>query len=116
NQPAWRPELKAVEPVPGAEGSSTWKEVSQRGLALTLQTVESAPPRRLVRKLAAEPRLPFGGTWTYELAPTADGCVLTVTEHGEIYNPIVRLVSLFFSKAAAVETYLRDLARHFEER
>ncbi len=33
-----------------------------------LQVVESRPPERLVTKIA-DPKLPFGGTWTYQIAP-----------------------------------------------
>ena len=33
--------------------------------------------------------------WTYELAPEGSGTRLTITENGEIYNPIFRFVARF---------------------
>ena len=39
--------------------------------------------------------MPFGGTWTYRLEPTASGTRLTITEDGEIYNPTFRFVARF---------------------
>jgi hypothetical protein len=35
-----------------------------------------------------EPEAPFGGTSTMEIVSTANGSRLTITERGEIYNPI----------------------------
>jgi hypothetical protein len=55
--------------------------------------------------------LPFGGTWTWELAPAGGGTRLTITEAGFIRNPIFRLMSrLFFPPTGTMEKYLRALA------
>jgi hypothetical protein len=37
----------------------------------------------------------FGGTWTIEIAPSANGSTVTITERGEIYNVIFRTLSKF---------------------
>jgi hypothetical protein len=60
---------------------------------LKLEIVDSESPSKLVTKIG--PGLPFGGTWTYELSTQGDETVLTVTERGEVYNPIFRFVSRF---------------------
>ncbi len=58
----------------------------------------------------ADPDLPFGGTWTFELAPEAGGTRLTITERGEIRNPIFRTMSRFvFGYGATMETFLAEL-------
>jgi hypothetical protein len=77
--------------------------------------VESVPPQRLVSRIADE-RLPYGGTWTYELAPAGDGTRLTITERGEIYNPVFRFVARFvMGHTATMNGVLRALgARHGE--
>ena len=73
------------------------------------EIVEQAPPSRLVTRVADG--LPYGGTWTFELAPEGGGTRLTITEHGEVYNPIFRVLARFvFGHAATMEAYLEDLA------
>jgi hypothetical protein len=77
--------------------------------------VESEQPLRLVTRIA-DPNLPFGGTWTYLIAPEAEGCSIEITEHGEVYNPIFRFVSRFImGHAATIEAYLSALGKRLEE-
>ncbi len=53
--------------------------------------------------------LPFGGTWTYELAPAGPTATrLTITEDGEVYSPIFRLVGRFFLGYDATLERYRD--------
>ena len=64
----------------------------------------------------ADPDLPFGGTWTYELKPSGSGTRVTITEDGEVYNPIFRFMShVFFSQSATIETYLKSLGKKYGE-
>jgi len=73
------------------------------------------PPKRLVTTIADD-TLPFGGSWTYEIAPADGGSLLTVTENGEIYNPFFRFMARFiFGYHATMETYLKNLAKKFGE-
>jgi hypothetical protein len=39
--------------------------------------------------------LPFGGMWTYEFVEHDQVTTLTITERGEVYNPLFRFVSRF---------------------
>jgi hypothetical protein len=55
--------------------------------------VESAPPSRLVTRIVGETQ--FGGTWTWEITPTPQGSRATISERGEVYNPIFRTLSRF---------------------
>jgi hypothetical protein len=115
SQPSWRSDLKIIERFPDRNGHEVWQEVSQRGDRLTLEAMESIPPRRLVTRIADED-LPFGGRWEYEITPAASGCHLTITEIGEIYNPIFRFIGRFvIGHAATIEQYLRALAAKFGE-
>jgi hypothetical protein len=64
----------------------------------------------------ADPSLPFGGTWTYDLKPQGSGTELTITEDGEVYNPIFRFMSKFvFSQTATIEAYQASLKRKLSE-
>ncbi len=113
--PAWRPDVRAVERLPDRDGHAVWQETDKHGQRLPLEVLEFVPPRRLVMRIA-DPKLPFGGTWTYEIGPAAgdEGSTLTITEDGEIYNPIFRFVARFiFGYTATMESYLRALARRF---
>jgi uncharacterized protein YndB with AHSA1/START domain len=111
---AWRPGIKTVERLPGAEARPRWKEVGAHG-AITFEMVEATPPSKLVTRIA-DPSQPFGGTWTYVIAPDPDGSTLTITEHGEVYNPVFRFMSRFvFGHTATIDEYLRALGKKFGE-
>jgi uncharacterized protein YndB with AHSA1/START domain len=112
--PQWRTDIKNVEALPDREGHKVWREDGKNGM-LTLETIEASPPSRLVLRIA-DPDLPYGGTWTYELQSTGAGSRLTITEDGEIYNPIFRFMGrLFFSPTASIETYLKALGKKYGE-
>lgn len=114
-EPGWRSKLDRVERLPDEGGRERWKEISGRS-ALTFETIEADPPRKLVRRIADE-KLPFGGSWTIEVAGEgASGAVVTVTEHGEVKHPLFRVVSRFvIGHTRTIDGYLRDLASSFGE-
>ena len=91
--PQWRPGVVRVEPLPDENGQGGWRE-HQKHDAVSYRVVESDGPRKLVARIA-DKNLPYGGTWTYELAPADSGTRLTITERGEIYNPLFRFIARF---------------------
>lgn len=106
--PAWRPAVSRVEVL--NQEPRRWREHGSDG-TLTLQIVESRPPFRLVSEIA-DKDLPFGGRWIYELKPSGQGTELTITEQGQVYNPVFRFVSRFvIGHTATIETYLADLQK-----
>lgn len=89
-----------------SESPLKWRE-TDGGDAITYERVETAAPVRIVNRIA-DPKLPFGGSWTYEIAPSGEGSELTITEHGEVYNPLFRFVSRFImGHTATIERYQR---------
>ena len=92
--PTWRPDVTRYEDLPPREGHRVWIEYGKADSKMTYEVVESDPPQRLVTRIA-DPHLPFGGTWTYEIAPAPGGATLTITENGEVYNPIFRFISRY---------------------
>lgn len=113
--PSWRPDVKSVERLPDSNGHEMWREVGKYGQPITMETVESIAPQRLVRRIA-DPKLPFGGTWTFEIAPANGGSTVTITENGEIYNPFFRFMARFvFGYTNTMETYLKALGKKFGE-
>lgn len=68
--------------------------LSSRGVGdVKFETIESLPPRRLVRRVVGEKD--FGGTWTCDIASSQGGSTLMITENGEIYNAFFRFVSRY---------------------
>ncbi|WP_327675958.1 SRPBCC family protein [Kitasatospora sp. NBC_00458] len=108
--PAWRRGLSHVEPLPAAaDGRPRWREYGRHGYT-TYEVLESAAPHLLVTGIA-DRDLPYGGTWTYRLTPAGAGCTLTVTERGEVYQPLYRAVSHYVTgEGSAVHRFLDDLA------
>jgi hypothetical protein len=77
--------------------------------------VDERPPAHLVTRIA-DPSLPFGGTWTFALAPVDGGTRLTITERGYVTNPIFRVVSrVVIGHEATMAAYLRELAARLGE-
>ena len=112
--PAWRTDVKNVEVLSDATGRLRWRETTKDGPPITYVAEESRPPERLVSRIA-DTNLPFGGSWTYELTSgTADQTVLTITEDGDVYNPIFRFASRFvMGQTATIDRYLADIERKF---
>jgi hypothetical protein len=108
--PDWRPEVQRFEALPDRDGHRMWREHGSHGRSIAYELVASEPPRKMVVRIA-EPKLPYGGTWTYELEPEAQGSRLTVTEAGEVYNPIFRFVSRYvMGHTATIDAYFKALS------
>lgn len=112
--PAWRQGLKSVKHLPDKNGLPSWVETSASG-TIPFETVVSQPPCKLIVRIA-DPRLPFGGTWTYEITPAAAGSSLRIREDGEVYNPVFRFLSRFvFGYSGTIDAYLKSLERKLAE-
>jgi uncharacterized protein YndB with AHSA1/START domain len=75
-----------------------------------VEVIEAVPPSRFVTRIVGETA--FGGTWTMEIAPTPSGSRLTMTERGEVYNPVFRTLSKFvFGHASTMESCLQALGK-----
>lgn len=107
---AWRPDVKRIERLPDLEGRPAWTEHTSSGrIRFAVDRME--PPRMLVVRIA-DPDLPFGGTWTYEIVAAGNGSSLRITERGEVYNPIFRFIARFvFGHEKTIRTYLNALER-----
>lgn len=105
---SWRPGVKALTRQPDRDGKPAWtEEVSGMKIPLYFEKMER--PTLLVSRIA-DPSLPFGGTWTYRLAPAAGGTQVTITEDGEVYNPFFRFMSRFvFGHQATLNEFVKNL-------
>ncbi len=110
--PSWR-DVK-VELLPPRDGRRTWREIDSHNQAITLEATEEHAPDRLVTTVA-DRNLPFGGSWTWQLAPASgDSCDVTITENGEIYNPLFRFVARFvIGYTVTIDGVLAGLEKKF---
>jgi hypothetical protein len=112
--PEWRTGVTRVD-VTGGGTSPLVTEHGSNGVIPFKVELMQAPSKMVMR--IADPDLGFGGTWTFDLAPQDAGSELLITENGEIYNPLFRVMSkLFFSPTATIETYLDDLRKRLGEK
>jgi uncharacterized protein YndB with AHSA1/START domain len=129
--PAWRPEVSRVERVPVPDDQDgllpTYRALGVRG-AVTWTVVEARPPARLTLRIeGAGPG--FEGTWVFDVASASNvasvsdggsasdvasaGTQLTITERGEIENPLFRFLSRFVvGYGNGLDAYLAALSRH----
>lgn len=128
--PRWRPDVKAVRRVAPIDGREAWVEDSKHGeIAYAVEARE--PPLRQVLRIADD-SLPYGGTWTFALAPWSGGgadaagsaasegsqvgTLLTITEDGFVRNVLFRALARFaFGHHATMEAYALALGRSFGE-
>jgi hypothetical protein len=83
---------------------------------ITFAVDASRPAEQWVVRIA-DPSLPFGGSWTYDVRDADGGTLLTITERGEVYNPVFRFVSRFvLGHEKTIQTYLSAFERRATER
>lgn len=110
----WWPNVKSVERTERG-GTEVWIQRDLRNQSMPFEVVESSAPNRLVTRIVDD-GLPFGGTWTYEVDTASSGSTVTVTEDGEVYNPLFRTISRFvMGHHGTMDGYLRALGQHFGE-
>jgi len=103
--PAWRRGVTKIERTPRG-----FRETSSHG-AIPYDVVDEQVNALRITRIA-DPKLPFGGRWIYELAVDGDGTRVTITEDGFITNPIFRVLSrTVFSTTSTMEGYLEDLGK-----
>jgi uncharacterized protein YndB with AHSA1/START domain len=105
----WRTDVTSVEVLSTAP--LRWRERGSNG-DITFVIDEAASPSRVVTRID-DPSLPFAGTWTYELVPGSGGTTVTITERGEVYNPVFRFMSRFvFGQTGTIDACLTALQKH----
>jgi hypothetical protein len=100
---------------PAAIWAAIDREKTFREDGVNYEVTRSEAPRLLETRIT-DKNLPYGGSWTYEIASTDGGSELRITERGEVYNPIFRFVSRFImGHTATIDKTLRDLGKRFGE-
>ena len=107
--PAWRRSLDSVSLIPASGGKLSWRETSGSD-KLTFEAVTMERPSHFVTRIA-DKGIPFGGSWDYRIVADGTGSRITITENGEVYNPLFRFVSKYvMGHTSTIDKYLADLA------
>jgi len=115
NEQQWRSDVASVSSLGERDGKPVWRENYKDGNTVALMTTEFKPPTRMVRELT-DLDGPFSGRWEIDIAPTAAGSNITITEIGKVSNPLFRFVSKFIiGHTTFMERYLKGLAGKFGE-
>jgi uncharacterized membrane protein len=109
--PSWRSDVASVEMLSGPDGGKiSWREISPKGNKLSYEATTAEVPAHFVTRII-DKGIPFGGSWDYRIAPDGSGSRITITENGEVYNPIFRFVSRYvIGHTATLDKYLAALA------
>jgi len=115
SQPNWRSGLTAVKILQPQDGHTCWEETSSFGKMPLCEVLVAAPTTRIVR--IADPNLPYGGLWTYELSPglsptDPNTTILKITENGFTGPWFYRFVGHFiFHEDTQIKKYEEDLQK-----
>ena len=112
---SWAPSVSSVEELPAQGGNAAWMvRAGRQSMPICLERAER--PRRVVT-LIDDPKLPYGGRWTWEIGPDgASGSRVVLTEDGFIRPPIFRALAKFvFGYRGHQRKYLRALGQKFGE-
>jgi hypothetical protein len=107
--PQWRKDVKSVELLPADNGQPRYREAGSNGV-IDYRIELAERPRRLVTRID-DPSLPFGGSWTFTIAPKGEGSHVEIVEDGEIRSIPFRFLSHYlFGYHGTLETYANALA------
>jgi hypothetical protein len=112
--PGWSSGILKAERLPDRNGQRSARYTLRwRGREMIMTELERNPPSRLVISMAPPGAAPLG-TWTYELGEN-NGCDVSLTEDGELKNPLMRAFARMHGLDTSIRTTLQDLAKKFGE-
>ena len=107
----WYPGLERVERMPDRNGHTVLMTTGDWG-EMTTEILEISAPHRLVTEVDGGG---FLGRWTWVLEPAGAGTRLTITEQGEIPNPLFRTMMVFHDNSATMIDFHRALGNRLGE-
>ena len=112
--PSWRRDLDSVQVIQSPSGRTSWREIhGSDKLAFEAETMDR--PTHFVARIT-DKGIPFGGAWDYRIVPDGTGSRLTITENGEVYNPVFRFASKYLiGHSSTIDKYLTYLATRLGE-
>lgn len=111
--PNWREDIRKVEMIAGNDSRPSWTEFGLSKSTSYRAEVDDAPSRLTTRILDED--LGYSGEWRFVISPIAGGTRLTITEDGEVNNPVFRFFGNFIGYTRTIDKYLNDLAAELRE-
>lgn len=111
--PNWRDDLQSVEMIAGNDPRPAWTEIGLTKSVSYRAELDEAPTRFTARILDED--LGYSGEWQYVIAPFNGGTRLTITEVGEVANPVFRFFGNFIGYTRSIEAYMNNLAAELRE-
>ena len=109
--PEWRSGVDSIVKLNPSSGRLAWSEITGSD-RLSFEAETQQAPSRLVTRITST-GIPFGGSWDYRVESDGSGSRVTITENGEVYNPLFRFMSRYvLGHTATIDRYLDDLRRH----
>ncbi|MBC8087093.1 MAG: SRPBCC family protein [Phycisphaerae bacterium] len=113
--PEWRDDIYSVSVASSSDGQLHWTEVGRQRSVSYLATMD-APPERFSRKITDDD-LGYSAEWQFVISAIDTGSRVTVTETGEVGNPIFRFFGThFIGYTSGIDAFLTELALHLGER
>jgi len=107
----WRNELEDASVVDTEQPQLRWRETSTRG-SVTFGVTVDEPPHRLAARILDDD-LPYSGEWTWQVDAAGENTHVTITERGDVGNPIFRFIGAhLIGYTRSIDTYLKALAHH----
>lgn len=114
--PRWWPAVKSVRFETRADGRVVTWNTGAHGQEIGFFTRKEQAPVRFVREMTSD-NPHFGGSWTFELADTADGTRVTISEDGFVRPAFYRAIAHYImGYDSTMKDYGAHLTRHLRTR
>lgn len=102
---SWRNGIKELT----IDSTNHWTEKNSHGDNVSYQLEVVDDKRTFITRIINKD-LAYGGYWEFSISPLQDGCLVKITENGEVFNPIFRFMAkYFFGHETTLKNYMRDL-------
>ncbi|MBS1708544.1 MAG: SRPBCC family protein [Armatimonadetes bacterium] len=108
----WRKDLQSIKVL--GQDPVRWVETMKMG-EVPMRIDRTEAPALLVTRIDSDD-LPFGGTWTFNVAPDGQGSNVTITEDGFVKPPLFRFLSKYvFGHDKTLNGFADSLVSKFGE-
>jgi hypothetical protein len=114
-QREWWSSVTSVERIQGAARESWRQDMGPATGTIDIEVGNVVPGRSLEVHILNADEQGWGGTWHYEVQPSAAGTYVVVTEEGWIDSPVFRTIRKFRGAHRTLDSYLIALGGHFGE-
>jgi len=113
-QKDWWPSLRSVERITGTRKESWRQDMGPAG-TIEIEIDNVVVGRSMEANILNAEEQGWGGTWYYEVRPSASGTEVVITEEGWVDSPVFRTVMKLRGSYRTLDSYLIALGGHFGE-